>query len=210
MTVGAVFPIALRLESVPCLVVGGGPVAARKAASLVECGADVTAIAPEFSPEMQRLPVRRLARRYERGDVDGFRLVITATGVAEVDRAVYEEGEEAGVFVNAADDVEACHFFLPALLRRGPVTVAVSTAGTSPYLASFLRGRLEEGIGPEVGEVADMLATARHRLKAAGRSTQSADWGALLDEDLVRLVGAGRLPEARERIERWLAVELAR
>lgn len=210
MSTGAVFPIALRLEAVPCLVVGGGPVAARKAGALLECDAAVTAIAPHFSPEMRRLPVQRIARRFRSGDLDGYRLVITATGLPAVDRAVFEEGEESGILVNAADDLEACRFFLPSLLRRGPVTVAVSTSGTSPYLASFLRRRLERELGPELEEVAGILSLARQRLKDLGRPTQSADWGSLLDEDLVRLVAAGRGTEAHQRMERWLADELAR
>lgn len=209
MTSAPLYPIVLRLESVPCLVVGGGRVAARKAAGLLECGAELTAVAPEFSPEMERLPLRRLARPYARGDLAGFRLVLTATGLPSVDRAVFEEGEELGVLVNAADDVEGCRFFLPALLRRGPVTVAVSTGGTSPHLASWLRDRLGDGIGPELGAVAELLANARRRLKEAGRSTQLADWESLLDDDLVRLVTAGQLGEVQERTQRWVSRELA-
>ncbi len=209
MTGAPLFPIALRLEALPCLVVGGGPVAARKAAALLDCGAAVTVIAPRLSPEMRRLPVRQLVRPYEAGDLAGYRLAVTATGLPEVDRAVFEEGEASGVLVNAADDAEGCRFFLPSLLRRGPVTVAVSTAGTSPYLATWLRRRLEVELGPELEEVADILALARRHLKEAGRSTQAADWGRLLDEDFVALVADGRGNEARARLESWLAEELA-
>jgi len=204
-----VYPIALCLEGVPCLVVGGGPVAARKVATLLDCGAQVTVIAPRSCVELEHLAATLVPRKYEEGDVDRFRLVIAATGVVEVDRAIWLDAERAGVPVNAVDDPEACRFFVPSVLRRGPVTVAVSTAGTSPFLAVWLRRRIAEVVGPEIAAVAELVGEARRVLKESGRSSEGADWGSLLDEDLVSVVAAGNEAQARRRVEDWLARELA-
>jgi len=204
------YPITLRLEGVPCLVVGGGRVAARKAASLLHCGALVTVIAPQSCAELEQLGAELVPRKYEKGDVDGFRLVIAATGVVEVDRAVWLDAERAGVPVNVVDDPEACRFFVPSVLRRGPVTVAVSTAGVSPFLAAWLRRRIAEVVGPELADVAELVGEARRALREAGRSTESADWGSLVDEDLISVVADDGEARARRRVEDWLAREIAR
>jgi len=204
------YPIALRVEGLACLVVGAGHVAARKAASLLECGARVTVIAPEVCAEIEEFNVALIRRPYEPGDAANYRLVVTATGVAEVDRAVFEDAEKAGVLVNAADNPEVCRFILPSVLRRGPVSIAVSTGGASPYLAVWLRRRIGEVVGPEFETVAAFLGEARQTLRRAGRSSQIADWSSLLDEDLVLLVAAGRLEEAGDRVNAWLGNELTR
>lgn len=114
-----------------------------------------------------------------------------------------------GVPVNAVDDPEACRFFVPSVLRRGPVTVAVSTAGVSPFLAVWLRRRIAEVVGPEIAAVAELVGDARRALKEAGRSTESADWGSLVDEELVTVLAAGDDAQAQRRVEDWLARELA-
>jgi precorrin-2 dehydrogenase len=198
----------VRVEGLACLVVGGGRVAARKATSLLECGAHVTVVAPLVCAEIERLPVTILRREYEPREATHYRLVVTATGVAEVDRAVFEDGENAGLMVNAADNPESCRFFLPSLFRRGPVTVAVSTAGTSPFLAVWLRRRIGEVVGPEFAEAASLLARARRALKEAGQSTEAADWDSLLDEDLVAALATGRGAAAKGLVDEWLTSQL--
>ena len=208
-TVAPLYPLSLRVQDMACLVVGAGRVAPRKAASLLECGAEVTVLAPKVCAAVEELNVTIVRRRYERGDLAGYRLVLTATGVDEVDRAVFLEAEETGILVNAADNPQACRFILPAVLRQGPVTIAVSTGGASPYLAVFLRQRIREVVGSEFAALAALLADARQVLKASGRSTERADWGALVDEGLVSLLASGHMSQARDRVEMWLAVELA-
>ena len=119
--------------------------AARKARALLDCGAAVTVIAPSLSDEMEALvpSLRAVERRpYAEGDASTFRLVVTATGIPEVDGAVYADAEAAGVWANSADDLAHCSFILPAVHRDGAVTVSVSTGGLSPALASWLRTRL--------------------------------------------------------------------
>ena len=183
-----------------CLVVGGGPVAARKARTLLECGAAVTVIAPSLSVEMEALAgqLEQVERRtYATGDAARFRLVVTATGRPDVDGAVHEDAETAGVWVNSADDRTHSSFILPAVHRDGPVTVAVSTSGLSPALSSWLRDRLAVECGEDAGAVAQLFGEARERLKLAGRRSDTVDWAALLDGPLLEVVRAGDWDTAR-------------
>ncbi len=192
------YPVSLDVAGRPCLVVGGGPVAARKARGLLASGAAVTVIAPDLCPDMAALSPLAVERRpYARGDADRFRLVVTATGIAEVDGAVYADADAAGVWVNSADDRAHCSFILPSVHRDGAVTIAVSTGGSAPAMASWLRARLAAHAGTGVGALAYVLGEARTRLQEAGVSPQSVDWTALLDGPLPSLVEEGRLDSAR-------------
>lgn len=205
-----VFPVVLRLENTRCLVVGGGRVAASKARSLLDAGAEVTVISPDFAADFDAIPVRKLKRPYERGDVRGYLVAIAATGSEEVNHLVFEDGEANGTLVNGADDVANCRFFMPSVLRRGVVTVAVSTGGASPYLASWLRRRLEEVIGPETGELAELLGSLRRKIRSEGRSTENLDWSSLPLDTLASLLATGRRTEADEVAARWLEQERSR
>jgi len=164
--------------------------------------AEVTVVAPEVDPEIEALGVAVERRAYEPGLAGRFRLVVTATGVAEVDRAVADDAERAGVWVNSADDPQHCTFILPSVHRDGAVSIAVSTGGASPALASWLRRRLGQAAGPGLGRLAELLEEARRRAQADGRPTASIDWAALLDGDLPRLVAAGDLDAARDLLRR--------
>ena len=200
------YPVNLNVAARRCLVVGGGRVAARKAAGLAACGAEVHVIAPEISDELRSLAgVTVEERAYASGDVAGYRLVITATDDPVVNAEVYADGEAAGVWVNSADDPENCSFTLPAVVRRGPLTVAVSTSGRSPALASWLRTRLADEIGPEYEVLLDLLSAARERVRATGRSSESVDWQKALDSDMLALIRAGEVQQARERLQACLS-----
>jgi siroheme synthase-like protein len=204
------YPVSLDVGGRSCLVVGGGPVAARKVKGLLECGALVTVIAPEVCAAMTRLAPLTIERRhYVKGDAKGYRLVITATGITAIDGDVSADADENGVWVNSADDLARCTFILPSLHRDGPVSVAVSTGGASPALASWLRTRLGEAGGTGMGELAELLGRARQRLHDAGRSTEQVDWAALLNGPLPALVQAGYHEQARLLVERATGVDLA-
>ena len=136
-------------------------------------------------------------RTYGQGDAARFRLVVTATGRPDVDGAVHDDAEVAGVWVNSADDRAHSSFILPAVHRDGPVTVAVSTSGLSPAFSSWLRDRLAAECGQEAGAVAELFGEARARLRLDGRRSDSVDWAALLDGPLLELVRAGDLDNAR-------------
>lgn len=207
-----VFPVGMVLAGRPCLVVGGGRVAARKIKALVESRAAVTVVAPEAHEAVEVLaadgtilaiegpPIDLQLRPYRRGEASGYRLVIAATGIPDVDRSVADDAEAAGVWVNCADDPEHCSVLLPALHRDGPVTVAISTGGESPALAVWLRDKVAQLIDGG-GELALFLGEARRRLKARGRSTEDVDWRGLLDGGLADLVRERKLDEARKLLD---------
>ena len=171
------YPIMLDLTDVPVLVVGGGRIAFRKIEGLLKAGAVVTVVAPLVVDPIHDLPVRIAIRAYETGDLDDVRLVITATDDPVVNAAVAADATSRGIWVNSADDPANCTFTLPAVARDGAVTVAVGTGGSSPALASHLRGELEKWL-IEIGaaDAAVALAAQRTELRAEGISTESIDW----------------------------------
>jgi siroheme synthase-like protein len=204
------YPVVLRIEGRPCLVVGGGPVAARKVADLFESGALVTVVAPEVDASIVALAetaagcdrVLEVERRpYRPGEAATYRLVVTATGIPEVDRLAAADAEAAGIWVNSADDADHCTFFLPSVHREGTVSVSVSTGGASPALAAWLRRRIGESLGPHLGVLASLLEDGRVALREAGHPTNAVDWTALLDGELPELVRDGRLTEARQCVD---------
>jgi precorrin-2 dehydrogenase len=200
------YPVNLILDDQPCLVVGAGRIAARKAEGLLACGARVHVVAAQVDSQVRALPgVSWEERSYRRGDVAGYRLVIAATDDPGVNRAVYEDGEAEGVWVNSADDPASCAFTLPSVIRQGPVMVAVSTGGRSPALSAWLGARLAEQLGPEYGMLGELLSSERDRLKAAGRSTEGVDWQKALDSDMLDLIRSGQVERARERLQACLS-----
>ena len=151
----------LDLDGADCLVVGGGSVGLEKAQGLLDAGARVTVVAPSALPELYELPVELELRAFEEDDVAGRRLVIAATSVTEVNKAVFAAAEARNVFCNVADVPELCSFILPAVHREGPITIAVSTGGASPALAQWIRSRLAELVGPEHARIAEQLRELR-------------------------------------------------
>jgi precorrin-2 dehydrogenase/sirohydrochlorin ferrochelatase len=170
------FPVNLNLHGRPVLVVGGGRIAYRKVEQLLMADAEVTVLSPMFVDEFHSLPVTLVQRVYASGDIDAFRLVITATGNTPVNQQIYDECEAKGIWINSADDPDRCAFTLPAALRRGDLMVTVSTGGASPALASWLRSHLELSIVPEFEEVVSRLAIERARIHAEGESTENVQW----------------------------------
>ena len=151
----------LDLEGRRCLVVGGGKVGLEKAKGLLDCGAVVTVIAPQIEHELERLPVRWRRKRYETADLDGSILVVAATPARSVNRRVFQDAEARSMFVNVVDTPDLCTFILPAVHRRGPIALAVSTGGASPALAKRLRDELGARIGEEHVALARRLRTLR-------------------------------------------------
>jgi len=160
----------LDLHGRDCLVVGGGGVGTEKATALVECGADVTVVAPQADPSLTELPVAWLRRAYRTSDLDGRFLVVAATSNRSVNRRVFADAEARSLFCNVVDTPELCSFILPAVHREGPIALAVSTGGASPALAQHLRERLAEQIRPEHAELAERLRALRPWVKAHFRT----------------------------------------
>lgn len=197
------YPVNLRVSGHRCLVVGGGQVALSKADGLLEAGAQVDVIAPDVVPGLVDRPGVTVHRRpYRPGDVEGYRLVVAATGRSEVNAEVYRDGETAGVWVNSADDPAHCSFTLPSRLRRGPLMVTCSTGGHSPALSRWLRQRLESEIGPEYEVLLCLLSEAREQIKAAGVHTEDRAWQDVLDSGMLELIRSGETGRAKEMIDR--------
>lgn len=202
---GPQYPVLLDLAGRRCLVVGGGRVALGKVRGLLAVDADVTVVAPAVVDELADLEgVRLELRPYAAGEVAGYRLAITATDDPAVNRQVYEDGEASGVWVNSADDPANCAFTLPAVVRRGPITVAVSTGGHSPALSSWLRNRLAAEVGPEYEVLLRLLAERREALRSEGIATEGLSWQEALDSGMLDLVREGRVAEARELLQACL------
>lgn len=200
------YPVNLVLDGRRCLVVGGGKIALRKVQGLRACGGRVTVVAPLVDPELRALDGVVVEQRpWRPEDLAGMWLAIAATDDTAVNRAVYEAGQRAGIWVNGADDPANCSFTLPSVVRRGDLQVAVSTGGRSPALSSWLRRRLEGQIGPEYAVLLDLLATERDGLKAAGVPTEGLDWTSALDSDMLDLIRTGDLAHARERLQTCLS-----
>jgi precorrin-2 dehydrogenase/sirohydrochlorin ferrochelatase len=203
------YPVNLDLVDVPCLVVGGGPVARRKALSLLESGAVVTVVAPAAVAELREdARIRWHEREYRRGEVASYRVAVAATGADDVDSQVASDARAAGVPVNVADGPDDCSFTLPAIVRRGDVQITVSTAGRSPALAAWLRTRIEAAIDDAVLDLLDVLAGVRSELRDAGVPTELPGWRRALENGLPDLVRAGRLDEAREALRAELELDL--
>ena len=202
---GPQYPVNLNLAGRRCLVVGGGGVAIGKVQGLLAADAEVTVVAPVVRDELAALPGLRVERRaYEPGVVAGYRLAVTATDDPAVNRQVFLDGEAAGVWVNSADDPVNCAFTLPSVVRRGPITVAVSTGGQSPALAAWLRRRLEEEVGPEYEVLLRLLTEQREALRSEGVPTEGLSWQEALDSGMLDLVRQGRVAEARELLQACL------
>ncbi len=174
------YPVTLDLHGIPVLVVGAGPVAARKVAGLAAAGAVVRVVAPDVSAgmtaEVDEGHVETLTRRpFQPNDVVGMRLVVAATG-SDADHDVAVAASAAGIWVNAADRPDDCSYILPAVARHGAVSIAVSSDGTSPALAQRLRDDAARLLNDDVAALADRLSRQRTAIKAEGGSTELHDW----------------------------------
>jgi precorrin-2 dehydrogenase/sirohydrochlorin ferrochelatase len=200
------YPVNLVLTGQRCLVVGGGRVARRKVEGLLASGASVNVVAPRIDPALAALPgVTTEPREYRRGEAQDYRLVISATDDRSVNQAVFDDAEAAGVWINSADDPDRCSFTLPAVLRAGPLLVAVSTGGQSPAVASWLRDQLAAQIGPEYETLVELVAAERAALQAEGRPTEGLAWHRALDSDMLALIRGGNISEARDRLKTCLS-----
>ena len=205
------FPVLLDLTGRRCLMVGGGPVAERRITGLLAAGAQVTVISPRVTQTLAELAAEgRIgleARNYSEGDLTGVDLAFVATAAREVNAAVAREARERGVWVNAADDPAHCTFTLPALVRRGDLTVAVATGGTSPALARAVREELEAYLTAEYATLAAIAGEVRRELRAAGRPVTADAWRRALGPEVRRLIVERGRDDAKHRLLELLGVE---
>jgi precorrin-2 dehydrogenase/sirohydrochlorin ferrochelatase len=151
----------LDLRGRRCVVVGGGSVGVEKARGLLDCGAEVTVVAPRASAALHELQIVWRPRRYRERDLAGAFLVVAATTDERVNRRVHADAQARGLLCNVADVPELCNFILPSVYRQDPIAVAVSTGGASPALAKRLRDEIGAHIGPEHAELAQRLRGLR-------------------------------------------------
>jgi siroheme synthase-like protein len=155
----------LRLSGRRCVVVGGGEVGLEKVEGLLACDGEVTLVAPEAIPELEELAAEGSIgwdrREYRRGDLEGTFIVIAATGDTEVNIRVFEDAEERAMLVNVVDVPPLCNFILPAIIRTGPLAIAISTAGASPALAKRIRDEIADEYGEPYARLAVLLNEVR-------------------------------------------------
>ena len=151
----------LRLKGRRCLVVGGGDVGLEKVEGLLACDADVTLVAPDAHPELAQLAlegsIRWERREYRLGDLEGCLIAIAATNDTDVNIRVFEDAERRAMLVNVVDVPPLCNFILPAIVRTGPLAIAISTAGASPALAKRMKREISELFGEPYAQLAILL-----------------------------------------------------
>jgi uroporphyrin-III C-methyltransferase/precorrin-2 dehydrogenase/sirohydrochlorin ferrochelatase len=205
------YPVFLDLAGQPVVVLGGGHFAAEKVTALVEAGARVRVVSARLNPTIERLvadgQVDASRREYQPGDLAGARLVVDASQDEAINRHSWEEAEAAGTLINVVDRPEQCRFIAPAIVRRDPVLIAVSTSGESPFLAAAIRARIERWLGAEWGPFTALVGRVRRELRERGvpLTEQTRTYKQLLASEVRILIRTGDESAARR-----LAASLSR
>jgi len=197
------FPVFMNIRQQRCLVVGGGEVALRKIELLLNAGADVLLVSPQLHPELaehvMQKRIQHEARPFLATDLDGCRLVISATDDALTNQKVSSLANTAGIPVNVVDAPQLCSFIVPSIIDRSPVVVAVSSGGRSPVLARLLRAKLETMIPASYGRLANLLDSYRDAVKKTFSNTlkRRRFWEIILQGPVTELVFSGREKQAQ-------------
>jgi siroheme synthase-like protein len=205
------YPIFLDLVDRPVIVIGGGAVACEKVAGLRRAGARITVVSPALAPELAELrdagEMTHIARPWQPADLDGdWAVVMVATDDGAVNREATAAARDRRIWVNAADDPQYCDFILPSVVRAGRITLAASTAGSSPALARRLREELEAYLTDDMAALADLLAEVRVDLRQRGVRVANETWQEAIDAPLRVLLVQRRYEEARARLLERLGV----
>lgn len=204
-------PIFLDIKGKDCLVVGGGDIAARKASLLIKAGADVTIVSPELATTTQSLIDEQSAKwiqaKFEAMHADGRMLIMAATDIESVNRAVYDEAKQRNTLVNVADVPELCDFILGSILDRSPILVAISSGGDAPVLARNLRARLETLIPPSYSRLGQLAGKYRNAVKQKFKKLdfRRRFWEVVLQGEVAEHVYAGRDDIAEETLKALIA-----
>ncbi len=198
----------LRLRGRRCVVVGGGDVGLEKVEGLLACGGDVILVAPDAHPELVQLAmegsIRWERREYLPGDLDGCLIAIAATDDTDTNIRVFEDAEQRAMLINVVDVPPLCNFILPAIVRTGPLAVAISTAGASPALAKRMKREIAETFGEPYAHLAILLNDARGWAKATLPTYQDRRefFESIVngDPDPVELLRAGDVQAVRDLI----------
>lgn len=206
----AYYPVFIELQDRPCLVIGGGREAQRKVEGLLAAEGTVTLVSPALTDDLKRLLADGrftwIEREYREGDVEGYEVVMVATDDGAVNATVSAEGKRRRVWVNAADDPPNCDFILPAVIRKGSITIAASTGGGSPALARRLREELEAYLTEEMPALAELLKEVRAELRARNVLPDAEVWQQAIDEELRVLLAQRKYRQAKVRLLEALGV----
>ncbi|MFP3870354.1 MAG: bifunctional precorrin-2 dehydrogenase/sirohydrochlorin ferrochelatase [Syntrophobacteria bacterium] len=171
------YPVFLKVDTRPCLVIGGGDVGARKVRTLLACGARVGVVSPGVDPwlaeKIEEGRVELVASHYEEHQLEGCFLVIAATDDRELNCRVAQDAERRGLLCNVVDYPQEGNFILPAIVQQGDLTVAISTAGQSPALARQIRQELDQRFGPEYADFLEIMGAVRKRLLEASKDSHA-------------------------------------
>ena len=194
------YPIFVDLNDQPCLVVGGGEVAARKVRLQLSAGAKITIISPQLSNVIHTEMLDRVTyiqREFEDNDIDGYRLITAATDDAAVNRRVSELAQARNVPVNVVDQPHLCSFITPAIIDRGVVTIAVSTGGGAPVMARNLRGKVEAVIPENYKHLAQAMQDNRGLAKSVlpDEADRRRFWDKVLQGNIAELFLSGRVEQ---------------
>ena len=194
------YPAYLNLAGKMCVIIGGGTVAQGKIAALRDAGARITLISPDATAGIQRAAQRGhvewVPRKYQSGDLAGAFIAVAATNVWHVNHEIFEEAERLGVLLNVVDDPDLCTFIAPSIVKREPVTLAISTGGASPALARKLRETLADAPALEWADLAEVLARARKEVKQRRTVIDPQRWQCCLTTDLLQMAQSGRQEDA--------------
>jgi len=200
------FPITVDLAGRSCLVVGGGTVALRKVKNLLQCGAIIEVVSPSFCEELAVMGKEGLVslntRKFKDHDLNGRMLVFAATNDEITNQRIYELCRERNILVNTVDDPERCNFLVPAIMRRGALTIAINTEGKSPMLARRIRIDMENRYGSEYADYLELLGEARAVVKNTidQESARRLLFEKILDLPILSLLQQGEKEEAKGRI----------
>ncbi|OPX86828.1 MAG: Precorrin-2 dehydrogenase [Pelotomaculum sp. PtaB.Bin104] len=200
------YAIALELTGKTCLVVGGGQVAERKIRSLLDCGACVRVVSPELTAGLKEMAEGELIgyRRgwYSKSDLVDVFLVISATNSEAVNRQVAADCFDRNLLVNVVDEPALCNFYVPAVVKRGRLTIAVTTGGRSPLLARKIREELELAYGSQYGEFLDLIAGVRSDIinKVSDSKVKKEMLETLVCDEVMDLLKKDRLDLLKGRI----------
>src|SRR6201992_2942030 len=205
----AFYIACLRLKGRRCLVVGGGEIGLEKVEGLLACDADVVLVAPDAHPALSELAaegsIRWEQRDYEPGDLEGCLIAIAATDDTDVNISVFDAAERRAMLVNVVDVPPLCNFILPAIVRTGPLAVAISTAGASPALAKRMKREISDMFGEPYATLAVLLNDARGGAKATLPTYQDRKefFESIVNgnPDPIALLRAGDTDRVRELIE---------
>jgi precorrin-2 dehydrogenase/sirohydrochlorin ferrochelatase len=201
------YPVNLDVRNKDCLVVGGGPVGERKAKTLLACGARLFIVSPEVTQTLRDLAaagkVEAAYRPYRPSDLEGKFLVIGATSDEDLNRQISQDAASQGILCNIVDRPESCSFVLPAIVRQGDLTIAISTSNKSPAFAKRLRRKLQKEFGPEYGQLLSLMGAVRKRLIAEKSTpeTNKDKFERLLDTNLLELFRQDRLKDIDNKLK---------